>query len=873
MWSMPRPKKKLLDVKNRILLYLSTVPAVSDDDFDAPFSMTQLGIAKKVGISRRNVPRAVNQLIDEGMVDFKKAHVVGLKQKRKIYFLTPLGFSRVADTNLQLSKVRIAVIHTDGRKEEMGLGDALNISPELENYTDIIRETEYGVLDVGKTLFTDAFSDKKFLDYSNSLFKPRFVFGRDGERLFVKDWYADEICRALTISGIAGIGKTTLIADVVETMDGHHVFSMKIYMWSTLRNVISALSDFLSMLGQKELEQYLDSVETPKMSELHLILEKIMENTKLLVIFDDCHDMVPEVRDLLKLLFEISGNARDFKIIAIGRSVPVFYDRRAIISGAVREMALEGLDKESCRKLLEGIGASTEHLDRIYEETKGHPLFVELSHGKDIERSVNIKRFLFEAYYSHLNKKERDVLDFISVARYPVEERMLADCRGELSSLLSKGVLRENADGRFELHDLMKDFLYRSQSSKDLRRKHSDIAEYYIEFDDPKSILESLYHRIASREFVLAAELIAIHGDDIIKKGDSAALCSYIGKVLASYPEIPARERVRLLSVLAEGQITLGDWDNALVHNREIIALGEKNGHKKMVGMAHLNLGKILQRRNELDEAEKHFGQAAIIFNETNEMKLLGEIEYQFGMLHGRKAAYGKASEHFKTCLAIAESIPDKRLMAIAHNAHGKLFMSRGHFEKACENLLKAKVILEELDEYKELAKTIVGLGACSFEDKDIENTIKYQSQALEIADRCGDVRIRAYALSNLASAYIDVPDLLKAAECLDEAWKIFYRLGEKRMLASIYMNYGAVNNKRENWKEAVNNFNDAIEILEEMNDTGGLAKAKFKLGQLYGNMGEKARARKLLEEALDYYDETGENKMKRVVAGKLREL
>ena len=110
-------KKISLTVDERVTLHLyEFVPF--EEDFEAPDGITQAGIAKGVGIERKHVPRAVNKLITDELVETKVSHVKGGRQRKKVYYLTFEGKSLARRIWEALAKREIMIRESDGSEKE-----------------------------------------------------------------------------------------------------------------------------------------------------------------------------------------------------------------------------------------------------------------------------------------------------------------------------------------------------------------------------------------------------------------------------------------------------------------------------------------------------------------------------------------------------------------------------------------------------------------------------------------------------------------------------------------------------------------------------------------------------------------------------------
>ena len=85
-----------LTTETRVLIHLFGFKHNSND-WSAPNSLTQSGIAAAVHIQRKHIPRTLNKLVEKNDVEIMKKHIPGGKQRRQIYFLTQKGHIRTQE--------------------------------------------------------------------------------------------------------------------------------------------------------------------------------------------------------------------------------------------------------------------------------------------------------------------------------------------------------------------------------------------------------------------------------------------------------------------------------------------------------------------------------------------------------------------------------------------------------------------------------------------------------------------------------------------------------------------------------------------------------------------------------------------------------
>ncbi len=102
--------------KDRILIYLSDYIRVADR-YELPSELTQESISSRTGIKRKHLPQYLKDLISEGLVVQRKAHITGMKQRMNGYYLSPIGYARAEEMRKALSAIVVPVRMNDDSVE------------------------------------------------------------------------------------------------------------------------------------------------------------------------------------------------------------------------------------------------------------------------------------------------------------------------------------------------------------------------------------------------------------------------------------------------------------------------------------------------------------------------------------------------------------------------------------------------------------------------------------------------------------------------------------------------------------------------------------------------------------------------------------
>ena len=127
-----------LTTEERILLYLSDFRGM-EERFELPEALTQRAIAFAAGTQRKHLSRYLDDLVKEGMLEQRKAHVEGQRQRMLAYYLAPRGWGRAMEIKQQLSTLHVP-IRVGGEIKEMTLEEIDKATSVRLTFSDIVRE-------------------------------------------------------------------------------------------------------------------------------------------------------------------------------------------------------------------------------------------------------------------------------------------------------------------------------------------------------------------------------------------------------------------------------------------------------------------------------------------------------------------------------------------------------------------------------------------------------------------------------------------------------------------------------------------------------------------------------------------------------------
>lgn len=347
-----------LAVSEKVLIHLSRMRVDQDAEL-APREISQEGIAEGVGISRSHVPRAVKELLQQGLIAEHKRHIKDGEKRVKVYLVTSQGLAKAREIESRgLAQVMTAKIQNT-LVQGMTLRQLENSFHRRIDLLKITGNEEYLDLDVIATTGVTDFSDS-----------PKIALFLDREApLEQMKHFLKSHALLLAIYGAKGIGTSSLVKHFIEMLDEWNILWISLSKYRTLRSVRDRIVAFSKLIGTTE-----------------EALTESAAGANCIIVFDGYFDVNEEI---VEYLSDLGVRHIGAKIIVTCRdSTPSynrFYSRDRVDAGIVMEMTVKGLPEREARDLLGNPEIPEEAFKRVYALSRGSPMVLSMLRERDEE--------------------------------------------------------------------------------------------------------------------------------------------------------------------------------------------------------------------------------------------------------------------------------------------------------------------------------------------------------------------------------------------------------------------------------------------------------------------------------------------------------
>ncbi len=774
------PGKRLVTVEEAILLHLFEKRRHFEDE-PMPMELTQAGISLALGIRRSHIASSLETAKEKELLDFRLAHIQDEKRRRKSYFLMDEGELRVRELRKSIMSIDFKIELANGETTTMAYGDLVKEYDDISIPRLAVNTYDGLVLQNVLSSFT-----REIYGFSGS--KVDIFFGREEELAAFKDFLTSD-SDILLVRGIPGIGKTTLISHGLDmNSETGSVFWFDIEQWSSQRNLLSHLADYLSGRGFERPKRYLEVNENIDLADIRDILAGA--DLDLIMVFDDLQNSSGDIVQMLNMLLSLGRDRGNVKLILAARWVPDSLQLSQYQSSSrMTEMEIRGLGQQASLDMLGNRGFSRDEGSAIFERSNGHPFYLAFA-GKalDHEASEDLIAFLGEEIASTLSDDERTALQRLSVHRGPVLNDAVIlthEDHNAFNRLISRSLVQASEIlGEWKMHSLIKDMFYDGQPLSDREKNHELAAEYHNRYSkSPASMIEEAYHLLKAGDYETALLLLRSEGQKLLKMGyqdDIIPLCEMVPR---NWDDQEGHFTMLVLQASALNQ--KGDWPMAEKLFFESLRIADSLEIPEFRAKSLCHLAKLQYRRGELESSLGTFEDARKLVAGPSAPPsiLLAEIENGIGVVNWRMGNYDRAREAYETDLALSTELRNRAGIARALNNLGILDWLEKLPDEALEKHFRAIELAGQILDKKLVAIINSNIADCYKSKDDISEAKRYYERCLELSEDLG-------FKWQLAEVYRSLSDIApeRREEYLDKALRIFDRLGAKEDVKLVKM-------------------------------------------------------------------------------------
>jgi predicted ATPase/tRNA A-37 threonylcarbamoyl transferase component Bud32 len=434
----------------------------------------------------------------------------------------------------------------------------------------------------------------------------------------------------------------------------------------------------------------------------------------------------------------------------------------------------------------------------------------------------------------------------------------LPEAQAAAEQLWREGIFEKTGRDEYAfVNDMLCDVVYDGITFTDRREIHRKVATemerlYAGRLDDVAERLAVHCRESGQRE--RAVEYLCHAGDKLAAEhAHQPAFWHYLRAVelLQNLPECDHERVLEIYRRVGECAVAGGITDVAIEKMKLGIELAETVGDTSATVALLTLAGRLLDKDARFGEAQQYFSQALALSEELGDESVRRAVLGSIGETHSRNGEYKQATEYLEAALELARSEGDKRRETDYLRELGLCWAARGQKEAATECIEASARIAAELGDHLLKCEALKFRGLICYMVRDDEGALDAFTQALEMAKEFGFSYEIAANSHNVGDIQIRTGDYRAAFTALKLSHAVSRQHGFTKLETLNMMLLGFIDAVTFGSAEGLSRIERALEFAQDHGYTWDAIQATYFLGKACLELGDHARAREALREAI----------------------
>lgn len=515
----------------------------------------------------------------------------------------------------------------------------------------------------------------------------------------------------------------------------------------------------------------------------------------------------------------------------------------------------------------------------------------------DVPARHHSLRALFDYSWSLLNGWARSALSRLAVFRAGLTAEAAGQVaeagESDLNLLANKSFLRRRPDGRYEMHEVLRQYAAEKLAeveAVETATRHADYFTRWVQRHEAalsgETMAESTGAIQAEIDNVRAAWRWAVEHSDLAAIARSMAGLArfYVLKSLTREGEAALRAAIHAVRArLAAGKpgpiaVALFDgpeqdqpaeavlaallvWHGRLLARSaqpeaaaaawaESIQLAPDS--QRAQAMAYVLWGSLDVARSDYPAARRKAEQALSLAQAAGWQKMEADANRLLGNIFSYQGDLPWSRQYYERCLKLERVAGHRRGTSATLSNLGSLCLEQGDTVAAEDYFEQALAIHRELGDQSSLAQTLVNLGQLWEVRGDYVRAQHCHAESLQITRLIGDRQHEPDALLHLGLVALGQDQLAAAQPQLDSALGLYRTAGDRWGEAAVLEAQGNLATAQGLPGPALEALQAALTLRRSIADHAGIASAQAELGRLSASQGHIAQAHAYLSAALE---------------------
>jgi len=269
----------------------------------------------------------------------------------------------------------------------------------------------------------------------------------------------------------------------------------------------------------------------------------------------------------------------------------------------------------------------------------------------------------------------------------------------------------------------------------------------------------------------------------------------------------------------------LANYKSALSCLNQALNCGKLLKDEHGITDAYKNIGIVYYSEGQLPNALDYYYKALFLAVKNHYRILSGEIYNDIGVTLQTMEVYPNALNYFYKALNIVEGANDMIGVGTMHENIGEVLLAQKKYDLSLVHLFKALGIAKKQNDIDGLTSLYTDVGLCYAHTNQLPRAIKYLDTSVHIASNYKTVYNQAYAYIGLSTAYNMEKDYANAYKLALQGQMLANKLGNISIRADAALQLSKTLSGLGKYKEAYAELNQYLKLKNQVKDSESIQK------------------------------------------------
>ena len=439
----------------------------------------------------------------------------------------------------------------------------------------------------------------------------------------------------------------------------------------------------------------------------------------------------------------------------------------------------------------------------------------------------------------------------------------------DLATLLDRSLLQWQPNGRYALHELLRQFAAQQLPAAPLAIAPEHSRTYLTFLTNQEAVLVGADSPTAVAQ--IRQELdnihlawhtaVAQHEWDALQNGLESLAIYY---TLTGY--LPELETLlnQTLNQIQMADVPLGFYGSllekvAIIYTRQARYPEATDTAQKLLELgsqeldmrAQIILGELHLLKGAYEAARGAYETAVSYFNNTQNTARQAQLSNLMGHLEYLQGHFDLALAQHQQALALSRELGNIVQQAKVLLDMGNVYTAQSDANQALDHFQQALAINQKINHRDGIARTLHSMGRIYLQQGKNDDALTCFQEALALTEKMGLRRAVSLSLNSIGIVYKRQSRYAEATDYYQRALKINRELGVQAEIANNLSNLGNVYVHQKQYDLAESSFREAVQIAEAINHPEGLVGHLGNLAVLYKVRGDWQAALPIFERAI----------------------